>query len=305
MEQSRLKIKIKNLEFKNPIVLASGTCGYGEEMQPFINLNNLGGIVIKGLSLEEREGNPSPRIFETPCGMINAIGLQNVGVDRFIKEKLPFLSGLNTHIIVNIYGEKIEEYLKIAERLDEVDGISAIEVNVSCPNVEKGGIEFGKDKEVVFALVSSLKEITNIPIFVKLTPESDVLSVAREAERAGADAITLINTIPAMVIDVEKKRPFLAAKKGGLSGPCIYPVALRIVYDVYEKVNIPIIGSGGIYNTDVALQYMMAGASLIQIGTANLVNPRVSLEIIEGLKKYAEIENINISDIVGIAHTSC
>jgi len=305
MEQGRLRIKIKSLEFKNPVILASGTCGYGEEMQPFINLDNLGGIVIKGLSLEEREGNPSPRISETPCGMINAIGLQNVGVDRFIKEKLPFLSGLNTHIIVNIYGEKIEEYLKIAERLDEMDGISAIEVNVSCPNVEKGGIEFGKDKEVVFALVSSLKEITNIPIFVKLTPESDVLSVAREAERAGADAITLINTIPAMVIDVEKKRPFLAAKKGGLSGPCIYPVALRMVYDVYEKVNVPIIGSGGIYNTDVALQYMMAGASLIQIGTANLVNPCVSLEIIEGLKKYAEIENINISNIVGIAHTSC
>ena len=305
MEQGRLRIKIKSLEFKNPVILASGTCGYGEEMQPFINLDNLGGIVIKGLSLEEREGNPSPRISETPCGMINAIGLQNVGVDRFIKEKLPFLSGLNTHIIVNIYGEKIEEYLKIAERLDEVDGISAIEVNVSCPNVEKGGIEFGKDKEVVFALVSSLKRITNIPIFVKLTPESDVLSVARETERAGADAITLTNTIPAMVIDVEKKRPFLAAKKGGLSGPCIYPVALRMVYDVYEKVNIPIIGSGGIYNTDVALQYMMAGASLIQIGTANLVNPRVSLKIIEGLKKYAEIENINISDIVGIAHTSC
>ncbi len=305
MEQNRLKIKIKNLEFKNPVILASGTCGYGEEMKPFINVEDLGGIAIKGLSLKEREGNPSPRISETPCGMINAIGLQNVGVDSFIEGKLPFLSGLNTHIIVNIYGEKIEEYLKIAEKLNEIDSISAIEVNVSCPNVEKGGIEFGKDREMVFALVSSLKKITNIPIFVKLTPESNVISVAQEAEKAGADAVTLINTVPAMIIDTRQKKPFLAAKKGGLSGPCMYPIALKIVYDVYEKINIPIIGVGGIYNTDVALQYMMAGASLIQIGTANLVNPYVSLEIIEGIKKYAEIENITIFDIVGIAHSSC
>ncbi len=304
MEQNRLKIKIKNLEFKNPVILASGTCGYGEEMQPFINLNNLGGIVVKGLSLKEREGNPSPRISETPCGMINAIGLQNVGVDNFMREKLPSLSGLDTHIIVNIYGERIEEYLKIAEKLNKIERVSAIEVNVSCPNVEKGGIEFGKDQEMVFILVSSLKKITNIPIFVKLTPESNVISVAKEAEKAGADAVTLINTVPAMIIDTRQKKPFLAAKKGGLSGSCIYPIALKIVYDVYEKINIPIIGVGGIYNTDVALQYIMAGASLIQIGTANLVNPYVSLKIIGEIKKYAEVENIRISDVVGIAHNS-
>jgi len=296
-----LTCKIANLIFKNPILSASGTFGYGIEYAKHLDLNKLGGFVVKGLSIKEKSGNNPPRIIETPCGMLNAIGLQNVGVDKFLEEKLPKIAKFNTHIIANIYGTKIDEFIELAEKLNNAERISAIEVNVSCPNVSVGGALFGKDPDMVFKLTSTIRKISDKPIIVKLTPNvSDIVSVARAAESAGADAVSLINTITGMVIDVKSKKPALFNKTGGLSGPAIYPVGVRMVYEVYNAVNIPVIGVGGIYSADIALQYMMAGATLMEVGTANFVQPNITIEIIKGMEKYAKSEGIsNISDIIG------
>ncbi len=300
-----LTVKISNLIFKNPVLTASGTFGYGIEYARYVDLNKLGGFIVKGLSLYEKAGNKPPRIVETPCGMLNAIGLQNVGVDRFIEEKLPKLEDYSTHVIANIYGTEVEEFVKLAEILDGQNKISALEVNVSCPNVSAGGVLFGKDPDMVYVLTASIKKVTMKPVIVKLTPNvEDISFVAQAAQSAGADAVSLINTITGMVIDVKTRKPFLANKTGGLSGPAIYPVGVRMVYEVYEKVKIPIIGVGGIYNVNVALQYIMAGASLIEIGTANFVDPSVSIQIIKGIEEFLASEDIDsVSKLVGVAHT--
>ncbi len=300
-----LTVKLGNLIFKNPVLTASGTFGYGIEFSKYIDLNRLGGFIVKGLSLYEKKGNKPPRIVETPCGMLNAIGLQNVGVERFIEEKLPKLQGLNTHIIANIYGTEVEEFVRLAEILDKEPLISALEVNVSCPNVSAGGALFGKDPDMVYVLTVSIKKVTKKPVIVKLTPNvEDIAFVAQAAQSAGAEAVSLINTITGMVIDVKSRKPFLANKTGGLSGPAIYPIGVKMVYEVYEKVKIPIIGVGGIYNANVALQYIMAGASLIEIGTANFVDPTISIQIIKGIEEFMNEEGVNsISELVGVAHS--
>ncbi|WP_022669693.1 dihydroorotate dehydrogenase [Hippea alviniae] len=301
---SSLVVKLGNLIFKNPVLTASGTFGYGLEYKKYMDLNKLGGFIVKGLSVKEKLGNKPPRIVETPCGMLNAIGLQNIGVDRFIEEKLPKLENLNTHVIANIYGSEVSEFVEIAEKLDKEPKISAIEVNVSCPNVSAGGALFGKDPDMVFVLTASIKKVFSRPVIVKLTPNvEDIAFIAQAAEKGGADAVSLINTITGMVIDTKTKKPLLANKTGGLSGPAIYPVGVRMVYEVYEKVKIPIIGVGGIYSSDIALQYIMAGATLIQVGTANFIDPAISLEILKGIGEYLESEGIeSISKLIGIAH---
>jgi len=300
-----LTVKLSNLIFKNPILTASGTFGYGIEFSKYMDLNKLGGFILKGLSLYEKRGNKPPRIVETPCGMLNAIGLQNIGVDKFIIEKLPKLEGLNTHIIANIYGTEVEEFVRLAEILNKEPQISALEVNVSCPNVSAGGALFGKDPDMVYVLTASIKKATKKPVIVKLTPNvADIAFVAQAAQSAGADAVSLINTITGMVIDIRKRKPFLANRTGGLSGPAIYPIGVRMVYEVYDKVKIPIIGVGGIYNVDVALQYIMAGASLVEIGTANFIDPSVSVKIVKGIERFLSEEGIgNISELVGVAHS--
>ncbi len=300
-----LTVKLDNLIFKNPVLTASGTFGYGIEYQRYMDLEQLGGFIVKGLSIVEKKGNNPPRIVETPCGMLNAIGLQNVGVDRFIFEKLPKIKDLNTHIIANIYGSEVKDFIEITEKLNDIDAVSALEINVSCPNVAQGGALFGKDPDNVFVLTSAIRKVSKKPIIVKLTPNvDDIAFIAQACEAAGAQAVSLINTITGMVIDTKTKKPVLANKTGGLSGPAIYPVGLRMVYETYKKVKIPIIGVGGISNSDVALQYLMAGASLIEIGTANFIKPNITLEIIDGIRSYLNEENIkSVGDIIGIAHS--
>lgn len=284
INRSDLSVTIAGVRFRNPVIAASGCFGYGEEYAEIFDLNKLGGIVIKGISLKPRQGNKTPRIVETPAGMLNAIGLQNVGLKVFIKEKLPFLQKLDTRVIVNIYGEKIEEYAELAEKLSVEKGISFLEANISCPNVKKGGMIFGHDPEVVFRLVKEVKRNSKLPVIVKLSPNTDkIVKVAEAAEDAGADAVSLINTVLGMAIDVDKRKPVLANITGGLSGPAIKPIALCMVWQVARSVKIPVIGIGGITNYSDALEFMIAGATAIQVGTANFVNPTVMLEIIEGL----------------------
>ncbi|SDC44648.1 dihydroorotate dehydrogenase (NAD+) catalytic subunit [Desulfurella multipotens] len=299
-----LSVKLNNLIFKNPVMTASGTFGYGIEYNRFFDIGLLGGIIVKGLSLNPRQGNPPPRIIETPCGMLNSIGLQNIGYNKFVSDILPQFDNIDTNLIVNIYGSEIGEFVELASKLNNYKQISALEVNVSCPNVKAGGATFGKDPEVIFVLVSSIKKVCEKPIIVKLTPNvTDIALIAQAAQSAKADAISLINTITGMVIDTKTKKPFLGNKFGGLSGPAIYPVGLRMVYETYEKINIPIIGVGGINSPDIAIQYLLAGASLIQIGTANFVEPDISLKIIDGIRRYLENEKIDdVSKLVGLAH---
>ncbi|AHF97021.1 diguanylate cyclase [Desulfurella acetivorans A63] len=299
-----LSVKLNNLIFKNPVMTASGTFGYGIEYNRFFDIGLLGGIIVKGLSLNPRQGNPPPRIIETPCGMLNSIGLQNIGYNKFVSDILPQFDNIDTNLIVNIYGSEIGEFVELASKLNNYKQISALEVNVSCPNVKAGGATFGKDPEVIFVLVSSIKKVCEKPIIVKLTPNvTDIALIAQAAQSAKADAVSLINTITGMVIDTKTKKPFLGNKFGGLSGPAIYPVGLRMVYETYEKINIPIIGVGGINSPDIAIQYLLAGASLIQIGTANFVEPDISLKIIDGIMRYLENEEIDdVSKLVGLAH---
>lgn len=299
-----LEVKLANLKFKNPVLTASGTFGYGIEYNHFFDISLLGGVIVKGLSLNPRQGNLPPRIIETPCGMLNSIGLQNIGLEKFTTEILPQFDNINTNLIANIYGSEIGEFVELASKLNNYKQIAALEVNVSCPNVKAGGATFGKDPEVVFVLVSSIKKVCDKPIIVKLTPNvTDITLIAQAAQSAKADAVSLINTITAMIIDTKTKKPFLGNKFGGLSGPAIYPVGLRMVYETYQKIKIPIIGVGGIYNANVAIQYILAGASLIQIGTANFVEPNISLEIIREIRRYLENEKIDdVNRLVGLAH---
>lgn len=296
-----LRVNIGSLELQNPVMTASGTFGYAREFENLLNLHRLGGIIVKGISLEPRSGNPPPRIVETACGMLNAIGLQNVGVERFISEKIPYLRGINVPIVVNILGDSLEEYQEITRRLVGVEGIAAIEVNISCPNVKKGGVAFGTDPKMAAAVTEIVKKTADVPIMVKLSPNvSDIALLAQAVEDGGADSISLINTLIGMAIDVKKRKPVLANVIGGLSGPAIKPIALRMVYQVARTVEIPVIGIGGIDTTEDALEFILAGATAVQIGTANFVNPRISEEIVDGLGDYVKDQQLtSIRDLIG------
>ncbi len=300
-----LRVNIGSLELQNPVMTASGTFGYAREFETLVNLHRLGGVVVKGISLSPRAGNPPPRIVETPCGMLNAIGLQNVGVARFIEEKMTYLRGINVPVIVNILGDTIEEYREITRRLADTEGIAALEVNISCPNVKKGGVAFGNDPRMAAAVTSAVKEVSSVPVMVKLSPNvSDVTEVARAVEDGGADSVSLINTLIGMAINLETRKPVLANVIGGLSGPAVKPVALRMVYQVAQVVTIPVIGIGGIDCTEDALEFMLAGASAIQVGTANFVNPRVSEDIVEGIGTWVKKNRLNsIRDLIGALET--
>jgi dihydroorotate dehydrogenase (NAD+) catalytic subunit len=296
-----LSVDIAGLKLKNPVITASGTFGYGEEYSEFLDFNRLGAIVVKGLSITPRQGNPTPRIVETPAGMLNAIGLQNIGVKAFIKDKLPFLRQFNTPIIANFFGDNIDEYIHAAEELSNAEGVRALEMNISCPNKQAGWIVFGTDPKTMEQVVAAVREATNLPLIVKLSPNvTDIGLMARVAENAGADAVSLINTITGMVVDVKKRRPVLANKIGGLSGPAVRPIAVRMVWEVYKAVKIPIIGMGGIMAANDALEFLMAGARVVAVGTANFINPTATIEIIEGLEKFLIEEGLSdINEVIG------
>ena len=289
------------LTLKNPVMTASGTFGYGQEYSPFVDLNQLGAIVVKGLSLEPNPGNPPPRIVETPCGMLNAIGLENVGLDVFMTEKLPFLTQFDTQVIVNIYVKTIDEYALLAERMEPLDEVAALEVNISCPNVKAGGVAFGTDPDLAFSVIRAVRKKTRKPLIVKLSPNvTDIVHIAKIVTEAGADTISLINTLTGMAVDIHRKKPVLANTIGGLSGPAIKPVALRMVWQVVQSVSIPVIGIGGIMNASDALEFLIVGAQAIQVGTANFINTHATMDIVKGIKKYLIENNIqDISQLIG------
>ena len=296
-----IKVKIAGKEFKNPVTVASGTFGSGREYSEFIELSKLGAVTTKGVSSVAWEGNPTPRIAEVYGGMLNAIGLQNPGVDVFIERDLPFLEQQNTGIIVNVCGKTIEDYIEVVERLSE-SSVDMFEINISCPNVKEGGIAFGQSPDLVKEITSTLKSRSKKPIIMKLSPNvTDITVMARAAQEAGADAISLINTITGMKIDIHKRKFVLANKTGGMSGPAIKPIALRMVYQAAQVVDIPIIAMGGITTAEDAIEFIMAGASMVSVGTANFYNPYTSLEIVEGIEEYLQQNAIsNIDEIRGI-----
>ncbi len=299
-----LTVSIGSLKLKNPVMTASGTFGYGEEYSSFVDLNLLGAVVVKGISLEPMEGNPSPRICETPCGMLNSIGLQNVGLKTFLKEKLPYLKNFETRVIVNILGNTIQEYVKLSKALADA-GVDGIELNVSCPNVKKGGIVFGTDKKALARLITKVKQsVSKTTVITKLSPNvSNIPEFARVAEDAGSDAISLINTIPAMAVDIETWKPKLANMTGGLSGPAIKPIALRMVWEASGAVTIPIIGIGGIIDYKDAIEFMLVGATAIEVGTGNFVNPRATVNVAEGIGGYLREKGIRaVRDIIRGLH---
>lgn len=296
-----LAININGLVFKNPVLTASGTYGYGEEFADFVDLKRLGGIIVKGTTGRHREGNPYPRMAETPSGMLNAVGLQNKGVDYFISDIWPRIRAYQTHIIVNVSGSTAEEYIEIAGKLNEVDGLPAIELNISCPNVKEGGMAFGTSCPSAIAVTSAVRAVYHKTLIVKLSPNvTNIAEMALAVEGAGADAVSLINTLLGMAIHAETRRPVLSTITGGLSGPAVKPVALRMVWQVYKAVKIPVIGLGGIMNATDAIEFMLAGASAIQVGTANFIDPAVTMKIIDGMQEYCQRHNIrHISELTG------
>jgi dihydroorotate dehydrogenase (NAD+) catalytic subunit len=295
-----LEVKIGNVTFKNPVLTASGTFGYGLEYSQFVDLNLLGGIVVKGLSLQPKQGNPPPRIYETACGMINSIGLQNIGFEAFKKEKLPFLKKFNTNIIVNFFGEDLNEYIEMARLLDSLEEINALEMNVSCPNKDSKWRRMGLEPQLLKKAVKEVRASTKKTLIVKLSPQGDVALMAKICEDEGADAVSLINTFPAMVIDIKTRRSMLGTSTGGLSGPAIKPIALRAVWEASQAIKIPVIGIGGIVTAEDALQFLIVGARAIQVGTANFINPQSTIEIIEGIKQFLIAEKIkDINEIIG------
>jgi len=297
----KLDVEIGNLHLKNPVMTASGTFGYGREYEDFVDLQALGAIIVKGISLEPRPGNPPPRIVETSCGMLNAIGLENVGLKRFVEEKMVLLRRYRTSVIVNILGDTIEDYCHLCEQLSDVEGVSAIEVNISCPNVKKGGVAFGTDAKMINQVTGAVRKKTDLPLIIKLSPNvTDITLMARAAEEGGADAVSLINTLLGLAIDVKTRKPKLANVVGGLSGPAIKPVALRMVWQTANAVSVPVIGIGGIGSTRDAIEFLLAGASAIQIGTANFINPAVTGEIVTGIHDYLIDNDIkSVSELMG------
>jgi dihydroorotate dehydrogenase (NAD+) catalytic subunit len=294
-------VDIGQIELKNPVMTASGTFGYGREFAQLIDINRLGGVIVKGLSMAPAKGNPPPRIAETPCGMLNAIGLENVGLAAFTKEKLPFLKTIAPPMFVNIYGRSVGEYAELAKKIDDVEGVSGIEVNISCPNVKVGGVAFGAHPDSASEVVRAVRAQTSKPLMVKLSPNvTDIAEIATSVVAAGADSISLINTITGMAVDIETRRPKLANVTGGLSGPAIKPIALRMVWQVVQTVDVPVIGIGGIMTAEDALEFLIVGATAVQIGTANFVNPNAAMEIIDGIESYLAARGIRrLSDIIG------
>lgn len=298
----KLKIKIGTLEFKNPVMTASGTFGYGEEYMDFYDVQMLGGIVVKGTTGEKREGNPAVRMCETPMGMINAVGLQNKGVDYFCEQIYPLIKDYKTNVIVNVSGSSIEEYCTVAEKISELANIPAIELNISCPNVKKGGMGFGTNPDMAEEVVSQVRKVYKKHLIVKLTPNvTSIAEIAKVAEGAGADSLSMINTVLAMAVDAEKRKAVLSTITAGLSGPAIKPIGLRCVYQASKAVKIPIIGLGGISNATDAIEYILAGASAIQIGTQNFIDPCIGKKVVEGMQEYLNRHNIkHIWDIRGV-----
>lgn len=296
----RIDTEVAGVHFENPVLTASGTFGYGKEFAHLIDLNALGGIVVKGISAEPMSGNPPPRIYETESGMLNAIGLQNVGAKKFLEEKLPFLRTLRTRCVVNVFGYSTEDYVRAIEILNAGDGIDAYELNISCPNTRCGGMVYGNDPKLTEEVVGASKRVARFPLFVKLSPNVTYITVlARAAESAGADALTLVNTFVGMAIDIDTRTPRVSNVTAGLSGPAIKPVALRMVYQVARAVKIPIIGIGGISSAADALEYIIAGARAVQVGTANFYAPETSLRVIEGIGQYCRRKRLHLSDLIG------
>jgi len=300
-----LSVRIGALTLKNPVIAASGCFGYGVEYADIVDLSSLGGIVVKGLFLNEREGHPAPRIVETPAGMVNAIGLQGIGVRRFVEEKLPELRARRATVLVNVCGTTLDEYVEVSRILSEHEGVAAIELNISCPNIKEGGIQFGCSLNGTYDVVNAVRKVTTLPVIPKLTPNvTDVASFARAAEDAGADAVSLVNTFLAMVIDVETRRPKISNIVGGLSGPAIRPIAVRMVYECRQAVKIPVIGMGGIADARDALEFIIAGADAVQVGTANFADPCLWPRLLDGIGDYLRRHHIRaVSDLVGSIDT--
>ncbi len=305
MVKPDLSVALGPLRLKNPVIAASGTFGYGTEFLPFLDLSELGGLVVKGLSLEPRVGNPPPRIVETPAGMLNAIGLQNVGVDAFVREKLPALAGYDTVVLANVFGETEEEYALACARLDGAPGLGAIELNVSCPNTEAGGMIFGNDPIALGRVTRACRRSTRLPLLVKLSPNvTDIREGARAAEAEGADALSLVNTFVGMAVDVDRRRPVLANVAGGLSGPAIRPLAVWMTWQASRAVKIPVVGMGGILTARDALEFILAGASAVQVGTANFIQPDACIRVIRGLEDHLTSRGLSsIREIVGTLET--
>lgn len=295
------RIKIGNLDLKNPVMTASGTFGYGPEFEDFIDINRLGGIVVKGTTLHHREGNPYPRMAETPAGMLNAVGLQNKGVEVFCKEIYPNIKHYDTNILVNVSGSTIEDYIETAARINELDHIPGIELNISCPNVKEGGMAFGTSCPSAIAVTHAVREVYKKTLVVKLSPNvTNIAEIAKAVEGVGADGVSLINTLLGMAIDAETRKPLLSTITGGLSGPAVKPIALRMVWQVSKAIDIPIMGMGGIMNATDAIEFMLAGASALQIGTANFIDPTVTVKIVEGIEEYMIKHGVSdVNDLIG------
>jgi dihydroorotate dehydrogenase (NAD+) catalytic subunit len=296
-----LGIKINDLDFKNPVMTASGTCGFGEEISDFFDLSLLGGMVVKGTTLKPREGNAYPRMAETPSGMLNAVGLQNKGVDNFIANIYPRIKDLNTNIIVNVNGSTIEDYVALTERLNELDKIPAIELNISCPNVKEGGMAFGISCPSAEAVVKAVRKVYSKTLIVKLSPNvTSITEIAKAVEEQGADSVSLINTLLGMAVNAETRKPLLSTITGGLSGPAVKPIALRMVWQVYNAVKIPVIGIGGIMNATDAIEFIIAGATAIEVGTALFIDPTIPVQIIEGISQYMERHKMqSVNELIG------
>ncbi len=296
-----LSVDFAGIRLKNPVLTASGTFGYGEEFADFVDLNKLGGVIVKGISLKPIKGNPPPRIWETPAGMLNAIGLENPGVEVFLNEKLPYLRKYDTAVLVNVFGYSLEEYVGVVERLDGVPGVAGLEVNISCPNVKQGGIVFGTNLKVASELLSALRKATKLPLIAKLSPNvTDITEFAKVARDAGCDGLSLINTLLGMAIDVRCMKPRLANCTGGLSGPAIRPVAVRMVWQAARAVSLPIIGMGGIVTGEDALEFILAGASAVAVGTANFVNPRATLDVLSGMEQILREQGVReVKNLIG------
>ncbi|MEG1546385.1 MAG: dihydroorotate dehydrogenase [Bacteroidaceae bacterium] len=298
---ANLSVNIGELQMENPVMTASGTFGYGKEFEDFIELERIGGIIVKGTTIHKREGNPYPRMAETPSGMLNAVGLQNKGVDYFIEHIYPQIKDINTNMIVNVSGSTIDDYVKTAELIGELDKIPAIELNISCPNVKQGGMAFGVSAKGASEVVKAVRQAYKKTLIVKLSPNvTDITEIARAAEESGADSVSLINTLLGMAIDAEHRRPVLSTITGGLSGAAVKPIALRMVWQVSKAVNIPVIGLGGIMNWKDAVEFILAGASAVQIGTANFIDPSITVKIIDGINDYLERHGYSsVKDIIG------
>lgn len=296
-----LRVNIGRLSLKNPVMTASGTFGYGVEFADFIDLSRLGGIIVKGTTLKAREGNPYPRMAETPSGMLNAVGLQNKGVDYFVEHIYPEIKDIDTHIIVNVSGASLDDYTETARRLSPLEKIPAIELNISCPNVKEGGMAFGTSCRSAASVVKAVRAVYGGTLIVKLSPNvTDIAEIARAVEAEGADAVSLINTLLGMAVDAERRRPVLSTVTGGLSGACVKPVALRMVWQVFHAVKIPIVGLGGIMNATDAVEFLLAGARAVEIGTANFIDPQVSVKVIDGIAAYLDRQGCrSIEEIIG------